>query len=428
MRALSVPTGRVTGATPLLVLASIVAGSLAGCGDDDSTGPPAPEPGELPVQTTAQLQACVEDELTTGALVELCLPATWNGEIVLWAHGYTNPGPDRPPYTPLALPSDEAGGLQVKDVIRNVGTQSAGFYGYASTSYRRNGLVAPEAAQDLAETSSWTRQRLAGFATTNGFERLPVVTYLVGASEGGLAAVLAAEESDAAASFDGALALCAPAGDFRRQIEWFGDFRVVFDYFFPGTMPGSAIEIPDEQTTVTDANWETTRASIRAALDAQPALAEELAAVTQVPHESGDPETLREATTEILRYSFMGTNDANDVLGGNPFGNSEKVYSGSADDDALNDGVSRHSADAAALASIETAFQTSGRPRVPLVAMHTTGDPVTPVWHAQLYVDKNAGAAEQVTLVTVDRFGHCGFTLSELLAGFSQLVDAVQTP
>jgi hypothetical protein len=201
---------------------------------------------------------------------------------------------------------------------------------------------------------------------------------------------------------------------------------VLFDYFFPGIMPGNAVEIPDEETVVTDANWVTTQAAIRAALDAEPAAAAELADVTGVPHDTGDPETLREATTEILRYSFMGTNDARDVLGGNPFGNGERVYSGSSDDGALNAGVSRHSADAAALATIESAFQTSGSPAVPLVVMHTTGDPVTPVWHPQLYVDRNAGADETVTLITVDRFGHCGFSPSELLAGFSQLVASVE--
>ena len=60
----------------------------------------------------------------------------------MWAHGYTNPGPDRPPYTPLELPADEASGFRLKDIVRQLGTQEDGFYGYAATSYRRNGLVA----------------------------------------------------------------------------------------------------------------------------------------------------------------------------------------------------------------------------------------------------------------------------------------------
>ncbi len=407
---------------PLLILSAL----LAACGDSDSTGPPQPEAGELPVETTPQLQDCVTGVASSGALLELCLPDTWNGEILVWAHGYTNPGPHRPPYTALELPSDEASGFPVKNIIRNVGTEATGFYGYASTSYRRNGLVAPEAVEDLAATSIWLRQQLESFAAENGFTSLPVVTYLVGASEGGLSTALATERPGVGSLFDGALALCAPIGDFRQQIEWFGDFRVVYDYFFPGIMPGSAVHIPDEETVVTDANWEATVTSILTALDAEPDASRQLVAVTGVPHDVGDPETLREATTQILRYSFMGTNDAAAVLGGNPFGNLETIYTGSEDDAGLNAAVDRHEADDDALTSIETNFQTDGQPWVPLLAMHTTRDPVTPMWHMDLYVAKNAGAEEPVTIIPVDRFGHCGFSLPELLAGFSQLILEVK--
>jgi len=415
-----------SGNVPLAWIPALICAAAVGCGDDDATGPTVPPAGTLPVETTPQLQACVTDVAPSGALLELCLPDTWNGEILVWAHGYTNPGPDRPPYTPLELPADEASGFPVKNIIRNVGTEAAGFYGYAGTSYRRNGLVAPEAADDLEEASAWVREQLEDFAADRGFVSLPVVTYLVGASEGGLATVLAAERQAAGDSFDGALALCAPVGDFERQIEWFGDFRVVYDYFFPGIMPGSAVEIPDEENVVTDANWEATVAAIRAALDTDPDATRQLAAVTDVPRDAGDPETLREATTQILRYSFMGTNDATGVLGGNPFGNQSVEYSGSDDDVALNAGVARHAADGIALAAIEAVFQTGGRPRIPLLAMHTNRDPVTPIWHTDLYQAKNAGAELAVTLIPVDRFGHCGFSLPELLAGFSQLVLEVK--
>ncbi len=400
---------------------------LAACGDDDTTGPaPGPEPAELPIRTSAELQACVSGVATDGALTEVCLPDLWNGEILLWAHGYTNPGPDRPPYTPLELPAEEASGFRIKDIVRNLGTAEDGFYGYAGTSYRRNGLVAPEAVTDLEQTSAWVRSRLASLAAQNGFDELPALTYLVGASEGGLSTVLAMEKTAATSRFDGGLALCAPAGDFRGQIDWFGDFRIVFDYYFPGVMPGSAIEIPDEETVVTDTNWATTEAAIVAALLADPASTEQLVAVTEVAHDSGDPSTVEEATTQILRYSFMGTNDATAVLGGNPFANAGTVYDGSSDDVALNAGVPRYDADPAALASIESAFETTGRPQGTLLTMHTTRDPVTPIWHAELYQAKNAGTAEPVELISVDRFGHCGFSLPELLSGFSQLVAEVK--
>lgn len=396
---------------------------VTSCGDDDSTGPP-PDPGPtgLPIETTAEWQECVPGTLPADALAEICLPALWNGEIVVWAHGYTNPGPDRPPYTPLELPADEASGFRLKDIVRQLGTLEDGFYGYAATSYRRNGLVAPEAAVDLEATSTWVRERLTPLALEHDVPVLPAVSYLVGASEGGLSTVLTVERAGVSALYDGVLALCAPIGDFQRQIEWFGDFRVVYDYYFPGVMPGSAVEIPNEEVVVTDENWATTESAIRASLDADPAAAAQLVAVTGVAHDTGVPETVKEAATQILRYSFMGTNDATDVLGGNPFGNLEILYEGSQDDAALNAGVERHQAEPPALASIASSFQTAGTPWIPLVAMHTTRDPVTPVWHMDLYETKSGEVGNRVTFMPTDRFGHCGFTLPELVAGFSQLV------
>ncbi len=418
---------RIFGPRPSVIAPIVLCALLVACGDDDTTGPPpGPEPAELPIETSAELQACVSGVAPDGALTEVCLPDLWNGEILLWAHGYTNPGPDRPPYTPLELPAEEASGFRIKDIVRNLGTAEEGFYGYAGTSYRRNGLVAPEAVTDLEQTSAWVRGRLTALAAQNGFEELPAITYLVGASEGGLSTVLGMEKASATTFFDGGLALCAPAGDFQAQIDWFGDFRVVFDYYFPGVMPGSAVEIPDEETVVTDANWAATEAAIAAALLADPAATDQLVAVTEVAYDAGNPSTLEEAATQILRYSFMGTNDATAVLGGNPFENSATVYDGSNDDTALNTGLDRFDADAAALAAIEAAFQTTGRPHGPLLTMHTTRDPVTPIWHAVLYQAKNAGAAETVGLISVDRFGHCGFSLPELLSGFSQLIAQVK--
>ena len=176
----------------------------------------------------------------------------------------------------------------------------------------------------------------------------------------------------------------------------------MFDYFFPGIMPGTAADIPDEVTIITGANWEATAAEIRAALDAEPANTRHLVAVMDLPHDAGDPETVREATTQILRYSFMGTNDATSVLGGNPFGNRETLYAGSDDDEALNAGVARHDAEASALASIAADFQTTGQLRAPLVAMHTTRDPVTPIWHTDLYqtMSTAAGGETDANLIT----------------------------
>ncbi len=402
--------------------------ALAACDDDDATGPPLPPAPELPVQAPAQFQACVTGSSAAGALFEVCLPATWNGELVLWAHGYVNPGPGRAPFTPLELPDDEASGVTLKDIVRSLGTAQEGFYGYASTSYRRNGLVAAEAVSDLEDLAAWAESQLQTFAAQEGFDGFPVWAFLVGASEGGLSTVLAIEDARSVDAFDGGLALCGPIGNFRSQIDWFGDFRVVFDYFFPGIMPGNAIQVPDEDSVITDGNWAQVTASIAAALEAQLLTASELVAVTGLPVDPADPGSLPDVATEVLRYSFFGTNDATDILDGNPYGNENRQYSGSTEDAALNAGVDRFTPAALALATIEALYETTGRLRVPLVAMHTLDDPVTPFWHETLYQAKATAAGSESSLVTIPVAGyrHCGFSLSELLAGFSQLVLQVK--
>ena len=70
---------------------------------------------------------------------------------------------------------------------------------------------------------------------------------MTGVSEGGLITALAIEQRPDV--FDGGLSTCGPIGDFSQQINYFGDFRVLFDYFFPGVMPGSPISIPSHSST-----------------------------------------------------------------------------------------------------------------------------------------------------------------------------------
>ena len=390
--------------------------------EDSATEPPPPPPAvTLPLEPPQALVDCVSGASSQGALFELCLPALWNGQVVAWAHGYVDPGPGQPPNAPLELPDDEVAGAPVRDIARAIGNAAAGFYGYATTSYRRNGLVASEGAEDLAALAEFVRESVAGLAPTLD---LPVRSFLVGASEGSLSTVLALEEGGGA-DFGGGMALCGPIGDFVGQIDHLGDFRAVFDHFFPGVMPGTAVEIP--QGTVTLANWNARTSQIGAAIAADAAAAAQVFGVTGAAVDAADAGSAENVAVDLLRYSFMGTNDARATLGGNPFGNVDRVYEGSDDDAALNDGIGRFSRAPAAASAIESGYETSGRLRVPLVAMHTLQDPIVPFWHQSAYEEKVAQAGRGALLTTIpgQQFGHCRFTMPELLGGFASLVLSV---
>jgi hypothetical protein len=366
---------------------AIAALVIAGCGDDGGQGPE--DEGEPPVV------GCT-DRSWAGSLTRVCFPADWNGDLIIYAHGYVEP------QAPVAVPDNSIGGTPVEDLVNAIG------YAYATTSYQANGLVAEDAVTDLIALDSMVRRTVRPD---------PNRVYLVGVSEGGLAVTLAAERT--VGLFTGALAACGPIGSFARQIDYLNDVRVVFDYLFPGVLPGDAIAPPEELVD----GWTSTYApAVAGVITDDPDRGLELAAVTGIPADELDAATLAETVVALLRYNVLGTADAQERLGGQPYDNADRVYTGSSDDAALNAGVARYAADPAARAALGR-FETSGDPDQPLSTIHTTGDPIVPFFHQPLYEEKaiGRGAAGRVSRTDVERFGHCAFTAAELLAAFGEL-------
>jgi pimeloyl-ACP methyl ester carboxylesterase len=384
-------------------LAFILGAQLA-CIDNnkDLSGPEPPEPPPPPPPDIgeAPTEGCADGVLQHGALYRICFPATWNGNLVLYAHGYVAPERE------LTLPDEVVGGQPVSSMITGLG------YAYATTSYRANGLVAPEAVEDLLELVDTVEQR---------YRPDPARTVVVGFSEGGLVATLGIERH--AGRLHGALAGCGPIGDFQAQLDYIGDFRVVFDYFFPELIPGSALDIPESVRERWDQIYVP---AIALALAARPNAAGQLLRVTGAPTAGNDLRSIAETTIGLLWYNVFGTADAQARLGGQPFDNAARVYSGSSDDAALNAGVERFSADPAALTGIER-FSTSGNLSVPLVNLHTTGDPIVPFPQAAHYAEKvgRVGATALFRQIDVTRHGHCTFEAAELLSAFGSLWDQV---
>jgi hypothetical protein len=354
-------------------------------------------------QETTLPPYCTSGFQASGAFYFICIPPVgWNGDLVVFAHGYVSPTipPGGYPFDQLALPD---GGPSLIEIVNGLG------YAFAASGYSKNGLAVQQGLQDTVDL-------VQIFKDMPGLED-PNFIYLAGASEGGLITTLGIERF--AGLFDGGLATCGPLGDFRRQVNYWGDFRVVFDYFFPGILPPSPVAIPDELM----ANWETVYAPrVAAAIAGNPGRTAQLLSVTHAPIDVGDPASIQETVLGLLWYSVFATNDGIATLGGQPFDNSRKWYSGSANDRRLNRMVQRFSADPAALANIID-YQTSGNLSVPLVSLHTIGDPIIPYWHIPLYRLKVlvAGSGLHYTNIPVLRYGHCAFNQVEVLVAFALL-------
>jgi pimeloyl-ACP methyl ester carboxylesterase len=226
--------------------------------------------------------------------------------------------------------------------------------------------------------------------------------------------------------FDGALSACGPVGDLRGQLDYFVNFRVVFDYLFPGVIPGTAVAVPPE---VAD-QWEATYApAVVLAIVTNPAAARELVSISGAAVERDNVVAIAVSAVSILWYNVVGTANAQQRLAGQPFDNSARVYSGSSDDAALNAGVARFTADPSAVAAMNE-FETTGNLQVPVVTLHTTGDPIVPFEQQALFAAKvnQAGASARLTQMAVERYGHCNFEATEVLGAFSSLMERVTPP
>jgi pimeloyl-ACP methyl ester carboxylesterase len=336
---------------------------------------------------------CLPGTLPGGARSLVCVPSLgWNGDLVVYAHGFV--APDLPlDFYQLDLPD----GTNLPALVQSLG------YAFATTSYRQNGLAILEGVDDI-------RELVDAFSATHPSL---IRTYLAGISEGGLVATLLAERSPQ--HFTGVLAACAPIGSFRGQIDYIGDFRVLFDFYFPGLIPGSPISIPD----TVRANWERRYVpAIIAAIQAKPARLAELLRVAKAPYDPAKPATAAQTTIEVLWYNIFGTNDAAGKLGGNPYTNVGRWYFGSSNDLWLNLFVRRIAAAPAARRALR-AYETSGQLAVPLVTLHTTRDDVVPFWHELLYLVRvDTMDRGKFLPLPIPRYGHCEFNTKEVLTAF----------
>lgn len=153
----------------------------------------------------------------------------------------------------------------------------------------------------------------------------------------------------------------------------------------------------------------------------------QLLRVTGAPVDWRDLITVNTTVLELLWYSVFATNDGVEKLGGQPFENLHRMYTGSANDLLLNLQVERFAADPVALEEIEGNYQASGELASLLLTVHTTGDPVVPYRHAPLYREKvlESGSRSLYGNVPFARYGHCNFTLGELIKAFALLVMKV---
>jgi len=371
---------------------------------------------EVTVLPCAQGDQLDEAGAPTGSIFRIYMPPPemYNGRFIIWAHGFQDANEE------VGIPEDQLcfNDFCIPDVLVSLG------FGFATNSYGKTGLAVKQGKDDILDLV----EGLTDYGSACGVTE-PDRIYIIGASEGGLITTLLAEQNPDV--FDAGCAFCGPVGDFPLQINYLGDARVTFEYFFPNKIPGYGIfnrKYYDKKNhDRVPPDWDAYfTEKILPLLQDHPLKAKQWFKVAKLPYDPANYlATVLNSANDVLRYSVINLPDAVSVLGGQPFDNRWKWYTGSSNDFRLNLRVKRLTPNPAALYEMKTNYNTSGELDIPLITAHTLRDQQVPYWHETLYNLKTIAAGsflKEHVNIPIDRYGHCNFTLDEALGAFTLML------
>jgi pimeloyl-ACP methyl ester carboxylesterase len=339
-------------------------------------------------------------QLHTGALYQIYRPAGWNGDLVLYAHGYVDPA------APIALP-DYPGLPEFRAALMSLG------YAVGYSSFSDNGW-------DLKDGAACTLKLLDTFTGKLG---RPRHVFVIGHSMGALIALMLAEGDPGRIS--GVLPVSGPIGGSSLEMNYVANVRMLFDYFYPGVLPGTSVDVPP------GVDFNVVAANVLGAIQANPQGIGTMALVDQIAVPYGSSEDLVQGILGALYLQIVGTDDMIErAHDGIPFDNTRTDYTiNGTSVPSINAGVARIAGDPRSIRYLKRVYQPTGRLRIPMLTMHDTGDGVVPLFHELSYqavVAKN-GKSRFLVQRFVTRGGHVNFTLDEQFTAFLDLVAWVKT-
>ncbi|MGH3252697.1 MAG: hypothetical protein ACRDOI_41670 [Trebonia sp.] len=426
--------------TPLTVKAVVViaaAAGLAACSGSGGSGTGGGSGGSGSGGPGAGPGREVTGTLANGTTWVAEYPKSWNGTLVLYSHGYGD------------LTAADAPDSPTRSAMLAAG------YALAGSSYD------PHGSQWALNTAVSDQLGALTAVESTVLPRPPSHVLAFGTSMGGLVSAL--EAQDGAGKIDGALTTCGVVGGGvnLNQYQIDGEYAIAQLLGSPKTQ---LVGLNDETAFTTSAtlNNDAMRAQGTTAGQARLALA---MAFLNVP--AWDPNNYQPAPAndpgaqEAAQYNALVDNSGNvinfieggrqsieqaaggqaawtvgtdfaQVLAASPFKPEvEALYQAAGlnlrADLATLTGHASITADPAALKSLRSSSDPTGRLAVPELDLHTIGDNLVPVENENSYarLASQAGSSDLLRQAYVNSFGHCNFSVSEQVAGLAAVLRRV---
>jgi hypothetical protein len=356
--------------------------------------------------------ARVHTGIQAGAAYRIEVPAHWNGQLVLWAHGYRGTG---------RTVSVDSPHLRAHLLAKG--------FAWAASSYRTNGYDVGQGVRDSYRLIDLFRQVTGKRAGD---------VYMTGESMGGQITAVAIEEHPHA--FAGAMPTCGVLGD-TELYDYFLDANVT-----AAALTGVGIDFPLQPGVDYPQQWREQVARITAGLTG--ATARTWSDV--VERRSGGERpgfdssfaywNAARALPPLSDLPFLFglypglSGGTAGIAPGNITDNRFTVYRSTdrrrltAAERRLNAEVLRVRHTASADPGLSGFPRVDGKPPVPVLSLHGIGDLFVPFSMEQVYAQRAAARGRGTLFVSraIRATGHCDFTQPELQQGFDDLVTWVR--
>jgi pimeloyl-ACP methyl ester carboxylesterase len=323
-----------------------------------------------------------------GAVYQIEVPVHWNRRLVLFMHGFEE-----------LAPQAHTGPPDIRTYLIAQG------YAWGASSFSSTGSIPGRAADETAALWDFFARRYGR----------PSFTYVTGFSMGGLATQIAAERY--ADRFDGALAFCGSAGATPG-------LKAEADFFVAGAFAAGVTQAQFDAST--DLHGLVYDRIVPALRDPQAHrrfedIMIDLSGGPRAFDRQGfeaEEETNWRRAFQLSATQIAPNRDTRYQLG--PLSTVTSAEFGRA--------VIRLPVDRLRLHGFVAGSDLTGRLRMPLLSLHTTGDFQVPIEQARILQRRVDAAGRSGLLVqrVIRDAGHCGFTTAEQTASFTALVRWVE--